>query len=270
MGEFNYAVIGRLKDGVTPGQAVSELNVLQVGLVRAAGEKVDLKALVIPLLDAVVGRARRGLLLLLGAIVGVLLIACANLANLSLTRTVGRLREAAIRTALGASRSRLIWRVVIEQLALAVAGGGVGVIIAQGALAVFVRTAPIDLPRVDDIALDGRVLVFAAVVTLVAGLTVALLPAARVAGRDVQQALRAGGLATTGDRGGRRTRASLLAGQVALSVTLLVVTALLVVSLARLLQVNPGFDARGVLDVQVALPAHRYGAVLPRLAASTK
>jgi ABC-type antimicrobial peptide transport system permease subunit len=135
------------------------------------------------------------------------MVACSNLANLSLTRTLARLRDAAIRTALGASGRRLVGRVVLEQLVLAAVGGALGIAVAALALRVFVTTAPIDLPRVSDVALDFRVLAFSAFVAVFAGLVVAIVPAWRIAGRDVQD-IRAGGGTTIG--AGLRTRSVLL------------------------------------------------------------
>jgi ABC-type antimicrobial peptide transport system, permease component len=183
MGQFNYPVIARLKPGVTLDQARAELDLLQRSVAeiatRETHEPVVLRGWITPLEESIVGRARLGLLFLLGAIGGVLLIACANLANLSLTRTVGRLRDAAVRSALGASRGRLVAGVVLEQLLLALVGGALGLLVARECLTLFVRTAPIDLPRVNAVAIDARVLLFAAAVTIVAGLSVALLPAWR-------------------------------------------------------------------------------------------
>jgi macrolide transport system ATP-binding/permease protein len=271
VGDHNNAAIGRLKAGVTPEQAQAELNVLQAQVaVRAteqAHEPVTLASAVAPLTERIVGRSRRGLLLLLGAIAAVLLIACSNLANLSLTRTIGRQRESAIRAALGASRQRLVARALLEQLLLSVVGGALGLWVAWGSLAVFVRTAPIDLPRVNEVALDARVLAFAAAVSMIAGLLVAILPAWRTAGGTVQTALRTGGIATTSDFGAMRTRATLLAIQVALSVTLLVVTGLLTRSFVRLVNVDRGFAADRVLAVGISMPAARYADVPARLAA---
>jgi len=264
VGEHNDEAVGRLRAGVTLAQAQAELDVLQsqVGALatREAHEPVTLASIVTPLNEVVVGTARRGLLLLFGAIGAVLLIACSNLASLSLTRATGRLRESAIRSALGASRSRLIARTLLEQLILSIAGGGLGVWVAWAALAVFVRTAPVDLPRLNEVALDARVLIFAAAVALLTAMLVAVLPALRTASRGVQAALRAGGAAVASDRGGVRTRATLLALQVGLSVVLLVVTGLLSASFLRVLNADRGFDADRVLAVDIALPAIRYGA----------
>jgi putative ABC transport system permease protein len=261
MGQFNYPVVARLRPGVTLDQARAEFDVLQQAVARTAErethEAVPLGGTITPLDEAIVGRARLGLLFLLGAIEAVVLIACSNLANLSLTRTSGRLRDAAVRTALGASRERLVRRVVLEQLLLAVTGGALGLLVAWEAIDLFVWTAPIDLPRVHDVSIDARVIAFAAAVAVAAGLAVALLPAWRIAGRDVQSVLRAGGHGTTGS-GGQRVRATLLGLQVALSVTLLVVTTLLVTSFVRLMRIDPGFSPDGVVAVDIAPLASRY------------
>lgn len=261
MGQFNYPVVARLRRGVSIDQARAELDVLQSAVARIAEREthqaVSLGAAVTLLDESIVGRARVGLLLLLGAICAVVLIACSNLANLSLTRTIGRLRDAAVRTALGATRERLVRHVVVEQLLLAGVGGALGVLVAWEAIQLFVRTAPVDLPRVNDITIDARVIAFAGILALGAALAVALLPAWRIGARDVQGTLRAGGHGTT-DRGGQRVRATLLGLQVALSVTLLVVTGLLVTSFVRLLRIDPGFSADGVVAVEIAPLASRY------------
>jgi putative ABC transport system permease protein len=261
MGTFNYPVIARLRDGATIDRARAELDVLQQDIVtiarRNTPDTTDLRGRITPLDDAIVGRTRLGLVLLLGAVAGVVLIACANLANLSLTRTLGRLRDAAVRSALGASRGGLVRAVVLEQIVLAAAGGTLGVVVAREALRIFVRTAPIDLPRVNDVVIDRRVIGFAAALTIAAGLAVALLPAWRIGRGDIQSMLRGGGHGTT-DRGGARARGVLLSLQVALSVTLLVVTGLFVVSFMRLVHIDPGFSTEQVVTVEIAPAAARY------------
>ena len=261
MGTFNYPVIARLNAGVTIEQARAELDLLQRSVTdlarRDAEAPVDLRAQVMPLNDAIVGRTRRGLMLLLAAIIGVVLIACANLANLSLTRTVGRLRDAAVRSALGASRTRLVRAVLMEQLILASLGGLLGIVVAAAALNVFISTAPIDLPRVNEVVIDLRVLFFAAGIAIVAGLAVAVLPAWRIASGDLQLTLRGGGHGSS-DRRGMTARGALLVVQVALSVTLLVVTGLLVTSFMRLLGIDPGFSTEQVVTLEIAPIAARY------------
>lgn len=262
LGEHNNQAIGRLRGGVTLEEARTELDLLQAQVsdiaTREAGERVTLSGSLIPLAEHIAGRARRGLLLLLAAIVTVLLIACSNLANLSLTRTLARVRESAIRSALGATRSRLVARAVLEQLVLSAAGGAAGLWVASIALGAFVTRAPVDLPRLHEVAIDGRVLAFAGLVTIGVALLVAAVPAWRTAGPDVQSALRATAPAVAGERGALRSHGVLLALQVALSVSLLVVAALFGTSLLRVVTVDKGFVAERVLAIDVALPAARY------------
>jgi predicted permease len=271
VGDHNNFAIARLRDGISIEEARSELNVLQAQVsdvaTREAHESVTLSAALSPLVETVVGGARRGLLLLFGAIGAVLLIACSNLANLSLSRATGRLREAAIRSALGASARRLVVRSIVEQLVLASVGGALGVWVAWAAIAAFVQTAPVDLPRVGEVALDNRVMAFAAALSIVTGCAVAMLPAWRLARGDVQSLLRSSGAAVASDRTGMRARQTLLAVQVGLSVTLLVVTALLTTSLLRVLRVDTGFAPERVLAVDVAMPATRYAEEPVRLSA---
>ena len=261
MGQFNYPVLGRLKPGVTLAQARAELDVVQQAVsditAREIGQDVALRGWIQPLEQSIAGRVRLGLLLLLGTIGGVVLIACANLANLSLTRALARVRDTAVRTALGASRRRLMLGIVYEQLLLALAGGALGLFVARESLRVFVRTAPTALPRPGAAAIDGRVVAFAIVVSILAGLCVALIPAWRIARGNVQQALRGGGHGTT-DRGGLRVRATLLTVQVALSVTLLAVTGLFAASFLQLMNVDSGFSTDRVLAVEIAPVAARY------------
>jgi predicted permease len=270
-GDHNNEAIGRLRTGVTPEQARAELDVLQIQVseiaTKEAHEPVTVVSAVAPLAETLVGKSRRGLLLLLGAITAVLLIACSNLANLSLTRAMGRLRDAGIRSALGASRARLVARAAMEQLLLSLTGGVLGLGVAAAALKIFVRTAPIDLPRISNVAIDARVLAFAAAVSIAAGAVVAILPAWRMTRRTLEHTLRAGAMSTTSDRAGLRTRGALLALQVALSLTLLVVTGLLGTSFARLMQVDRGFVADRVLLVPLSMPATRYEADAVRQAA---
>jgi predicted permease len=260
LGDFNYIVLGRLRWNASVEHATAELNALDATIeLPPTVRTVKLTAQVVPLLDTVVGGSRRALWLLVAATAAVLLIACANLANLSLTRAIGRTRDAAIQVALGASRSRLIRSVVLEQVLLSISGGAAGLVVARTALFAFVRTAPIDLPRIDEVALDGRVLACAAALSIGAGLLVALLPAWRIGGRDTEAALRAGSHAIATDRGGSRARNMLVALQVGLSVTLLVITTLLTTSFLRLLHANPAFVATNLLTMRVTFPPNRYG-----------
>jgi predicted permease len=261
VGQHNHPVIARLQPGVSLDEARAELDVLQREVSRTAQSEgqpaVALGGSITLLNEAIVGGSRLGLLLLMSAIGAVVLIACSNLANLSLTRSIGRLRESAVRTALGATRLRLVRQVILEQLLLAVVGAALGLLVAWGGLHLFLRTAPVTLPRIGDVAIDARVIVFAGAAALVAALVVALLPAWRIAGRDVQSPLRAGGHGAT-ERGGQWVRGTLLSLQVALSTTLLVVTALLVTSFVRVLRIDPGFTPDGVVTVDISPPSLRY------------
>lgn len=262
VGDHNNAAIGRLKSGVTIAEAQAELEVLQrqVGEIATAEsqQRVTLSAVVRSLTDSVVGGARRGVLVLFAAMLAVLAIACSNLTNLALIRALARSRDVAVRSALGAGRAHLLRRAVLDFALLAAAGGALGVWVAYAAIRVFVITAPIDLPRLEEVALDGRVIAFAAALTGVTGLVVAILPVLHLDTRDPQAALR-GTRAVSGHApAGVRARNVLTAVQVALTVTLLTVTGLLGSSLLRLLDVDYGFNTDRVLSVSAALPPSRY------------
>lgn len=261
LGQHNYPVIGRLRPGATIEQARAEFDVLQQSVSRIAeretGLQAELRGWMGLLEESVVGRARLRLLLLLAAVGGVVLLACANLANLSLTRAIGRMRDTAVLSALGATRARLVGHIVLEQVLLAVIGGALGLAGAHAALRVFVKTAPVDLPRVSDVVIDWRVAAFAVAVALVAGLVVALLPAWRIGHGDTQAVLRNSSRSAT-DRGGLRVRSALLATQVALSVALLAVTGLFVASFVQLTQVDPGFVPDRVVAVGISPGGRQY------------
>jgi len=258
MGMFNHDVIGRLKPGVTAAQAQAELNVIARQLVKLSGEKVDLRASITPLNDAIAGRARRGLVVLLGAVGAVLLIVCLNLASLGLARAERRSREAAIRTALGAGRGKLVRPALIESLVVAVTGGALGAGAAAAALGALMRTAPRDLPRVDSVALDGRVLLFALALTAVTALLVGAVPAWRAAREDPQNALRAGGRSVSGAAGAARLRWALVAAEAAMGMVLLVTAAVMSASFIRLMNADKGFTAPSVLSAQISMPWVKY------------
>jgi predicted permease len=268
MGMFNYGVIARLKPGVTLQQARAEMDVLQATVSEIARRETrapaDVGGWIRPVDDTIVGPVRRGLLLLLGAIGALLLIACANLANLALTRTLDRLRDAAVRGALGASRWRLVRTVLVEQLLLASSGAVLGVGFAALALRLFVTTAPISLPRAQEVSIDARVLGFSAVIAVLSALAVAMLPAWRLGRGDLEAVLRSGG--RTSDAGAQRVRKTLLMAQVALSVMLLAVGGLFVSSLTRLLRVDTGFSAEGAMTVELAPGSRKYPGIAERAA----
>jgi putative ABC transport system permease protein len=193
------------------------------------------------------------LLVLLGAVGAVLLILCVNLANLSLARAAGRARESAIRTALGAGRAQLVRQTLTESLVLALAGGMLGIALAAWGVQLLLRAAPLDLPRLGEVSVDGRVLGFALLISLVAGVAFGILPALRSAAAHPQEALKSGSYTTTEGRRGVRLRSVLVGLEAALSAVLLITAGLLMGSFVRLMHVDKGFDIERVLAVQVAM-----------------
>ena len=262
VGDHNNQAVGRLRGGISIEQALAELDVLQAQVAVIASKEarrpITLSSDVLPLSEYVVSGSRRGLLLLLAASAGVLLIACFNLANLSLARSIGRRREAAMLSALGASRARIVGGALLEQLLLSVFAGALGFWMASIGLVLFTQSAATDIPRLQDATLDLRAMSFAVAVTGATALVVALLPAWRLTSGGMLPVLRATSLAIAGDSVARRSHALLLTLQVALSVTLLVVTTLFVASFTKLLNSDRGFVPDRVLAVEVALPAARY------------
>ncbi len=257
MGNFNYAAVIRLRPGVNAEQALAEINVVQARFPRQAGVQGDLKAMFIPVHELVTGRARLGLWMLAAAVGTVLLIVC-NLANLLLSRMASRSREAAIRTALGASRGRQFRQVLTESLLLAVSGGALGILLASWIVQLLVATTTLDIPRLEEVRLDSSVLVFAFCVTLLTGLAFGALPAWRLTRSDPQEALRAGSHTVTEGRRGLRLREGLISLEVGLSAALLIVAGLLTTSLTRLLRVDKGFDAGHVSTVDIGLSGSLY------------
>ncbi len=257
-GNFNYSAAVRVKRGITVEQALNEINAAQTQFRRPTGLSANLRATLIPVHEVVTGDARLGLWMLAAAVGAVLLIVCLNLANLLLSRMASRAREAAIRTALGASRTRQFGQVLTESLLLSVSGGILGVILARWALTLLVGATSIDIPRLDEVGLDTHVLLFALVLTVLAGILFGVLPAWRFSRLDPQAALRAGSHTTTEARGGLRLRRGLIGLEVGMSAALLIVAGLLTSSLTRLLNVDKGFDASQVLTTNVNLTSGRY------------
>ncbi len=248
--------VARLKPGVTFAQARDDLHRIAAELEREHPDTNEqMGAGFTPVQEWMVGDTRRPLVLLLAAVSGLLLIACANVAGLVLVRGVGRARELAVRAALGAGRARLVRQLLTESALLAALGGAAGLVVARAALSAFRSFAPADLPRFDEIRLDWPVLAAAVAVTLVSVALVGLVPALRHA-RVRPDALKEGGRGSTA--AGQRTRRLFVVSEVALSVVLVVAAGLLVRSFDRLVRVDPGFDAQRVLTFEVSLPGLRY------------
>ncbi len=256
MGSFNYGAIGRLRAGVSRQAAQTELTGICAQLAKQSGEKVDLSAVVTPFQEAVVGKARLGLLVLLGAVGAVLLIICVNLANLLLVRAERRAADSAIRLALGASRSQLLRQSLAETLLMALVGGTLGVALAASALRFLVRVAPPDIPRLDEVRLDGGVVAFAVGLTTLTGIIFGLGPAWRSASNDPQGVLRSRGRSLAGE--GRRLRDALVVVETCLSAALLILAGLLLASFSRLVHVQTGFTAPTVLAADISIPWTKY------------
>jgi len=257
-GNYNYSAFVRVRPGVSPTSAVAEMEVVQRRLQAQAGSTMEQKATLIPMHEVVTGRARAGLWMLAASVGAVLLIVCVNLANLLLSRTASRSREAAIRAALGASRGRQIGQVLTESLLLSVSGGLLGLVLAGWTLRFLVATTTVDIPRLEEVRLDGFVLAFAFALTVLTGLLFGALPAWRFTRHQPQEALRTGSHTVTEARGGLRLRGALISLEVGLSAALLIVAALLTSSLTRLLNVDKGFSADRVLIVDLGLAGSRY------------
>jgi len=257
-GGFFFQAIARLGPGVSLEQAREAMNVIASGYRQSHPANVDAPSQieVVPLLEDAVGAQRQGYLMLFGAVGCVLLIACANIANLLLARFAVRRREVAARFALGASRSDVVRQLVTESMLIAVLGGGAGLLLAMWALSAIVTFGADLIPRVVDIRLDPIALAFSLIVTLLTGLGIGLLPALQASGVNVLEALKdaSRGIAGTG----QRLRASLLVAEVSLSLVLLIAAGLLLTSLARLQRVEPGFEPDGVFTAQLVLPPQRY------------
>ena len=257
---FHYMqAAGRLADGTTVEGARAQLALVSARLREEIGTlPPTFQARIVPIRDDVLGDVRPALLILLSAVGLVLLIASVNVANLLLARSEERMLEMSVRAALGAGRGRLLRQLFTESWILALIAGALGLGIASVALDVLVSLSPPNLPRVDEIGLDPRVLAFTAGVSLVAGLLFGAAPALGVGDAELQSALRAGGRGGTG--GGRRhLRSLLVVGEMALAVMLAVGGGLLVRSFIALQAVDSGMDTERVLTMNLALPSARYG-----------
>jgi predicted permease len=265
MGEFDFAAVARLRPGVAPEEALAELNEVQSQIAKQANEGGDLRAVLQPLETEVVAPGRRGLIFLLAAVGAVLLIVCANLASLLLARVPGRMREAAIRAALGATHGRVIRQMLNETLLLSGGGGVLGVWIAELAVTWFVHLAPGSIPRLDEAQVDTRVLAFAWVVTIATGFLFGILPARQIARCQPIDALKSGGVATTESRRTRRLREGLVGVEIGLTTLLLILAGLLMVSLEKLLRVHTGFAPENALVASVDLPPQSYSEPAARI-----
>jgi len=257
-GDLDYGVIARVRRGTVADALGAELDALEPEIAKLTGDEGHKQAVVQPLQALIVRDARAPLLLLLAATAAILLIVCVNLTNLLLARHAGRARDAAIRTALGAGRSRLVIESLTESVLLSIGGGLAGTAIAIVLMRVIQASAPPALPLLNTLSFDLRVLAVLVGSTLAAGVLVGILPAVRQSSVAPGDTLKVDSYTSTEGPRGSRTRRALVATQAAIGVALLVATGLLVVSFIRLMRVDKGFDTQGILAVDVALPPSMY------------
>jgi putative ABC transport system permease protein len=252
-------VFAKLKPGVTLGRAQTELDGIGDALAREHPDtNGNLRVNAVPAADLLVGRSRPALTMLLAAVGLVLLIACANAANLVLARATARRSEITLRAAIGASPGRIVSQLLTESLVLAVLGGGAGALLASWGVPALVAASGGRIPRSSEISLDGGVLLFTLAVSLATGVVFGLAPALASARPNLADALRERGSGAGAGAGRHRLRATLVLSEVALAFILLSGAGLLLRSLARIIRVNPGFDARGVLTARLDLPGLKY------------
>ncbi len=256
---FDLRAFGRLKAGISPQQGRAELNRLQHLLLPQFPWRMPdnwaSDSIVVPLLESQVGAMRPRLLLLFAAVGLILLIACANVANLMLARAAGRQREIAIRGAMGASATRLVRQLLSESVVLGVFAGAVGLATAAVSMKALVTFLPADTPRLADVSLHWPVFAFAAVTSLITGFLFGLIPALQMASRDLRDALQSGSRGVAGRTGQFRTSMILVMGQIGLTVVVLTGAGLMLHSLWSLNRVDPGFRPERVITAEVALDA---------------
>jgi putative ABC transport system permease protein len=258
-GSRNFWTVARLKEGVTLSQSRANMDAVAANLARQyPNTNKDMGATVLRLQDHLTSDVAPVLAILLAAVGLVLLLVCANVAGLLLSRAQARARELAIRASLGAGRGRLIRQVLTESMLLAAFGAAAGLVVARFGASLLVKFGPANIPRLSEAAIDGQVALFTAAIALVAGLLCGMAPALLAGGSDLHRSLKEAGARATASRGSLMARSVLVATQIALAVVLLTGAGLLIRSFVRVIHVDPGFRAANVLSVIIGLPDSRY------------
>jgi putative ABC transport system permease protein len=251
--------IGRLKDGVSMSAAQQEMDALTSALAQQyPADNKDWGVRLVPLQDYFVGKIRPALLILLTTVFLVLIIACANIANLQLARAASRRTEMAIRSAMGAPASAVLRQLMVEGLTLSLLGGLLGLLLAQWSLRLLIAASPKYIPRLEEVGIDGKVLLFTLAIALLTGLVFGLVPAFSALKPDLVGDLRDGGRGASSGVAHIRFRRLLTVAEVATTLVLLIGAGLLLTSLVRLQKVEPGFNAKDVLTMEVVLSPGRY------------
>ena len=257
-GSFWIQAIGRLKPGVTIAQAQADMSQIAAGIVERDPQMEGYGSNIVAYHEQIVGKVKPALLVLLGAVAFVLLIACTNVANLLLSRAAARERETSIRMALGAGRGRLVRQFLTESAMLAIASGAVGVAIAYWGLNALIAFAPQDIPRLNQIGIDGRVLGFSLLVSILTAIIFGLVPALQASKPDLNESLKEGGRGATTGVQGKRVRNALVVAEVAIALVLLIGAGLMIRSFLFLRQVNVGFNPDNLLTMRVQLSGTKY------------
>lgn len=256
------SMVARLRPGVTLAQAQTALNSVASRLMREYPNyfppHIGYGMNAVPLFSDLIGSTGKFLFVLLTAVGFVLLIACSNVANLMLARSTARSREMAVRAALGAGRLRIVRQLLTESVLLAVIGGAIGLFLAVWGVELLKMVGPNNVPRLNEASVDGHVLAFTAIASLIAGVLFGLAPALDASKTNLHETLKEGGRSGSAGAGRQRLRSLLVIGEVALTLVLLVGCFLMIESFNHLLDVNPGFDPHNVLTLQITLPATQY------------